>query len=289
MRLKYSGAGRSTINRNNRRSRIPQDKWVRSMGLDTDGTLFVDMANGIRLYDVCLNHSIPEAVSIRAEDLMKAENRSLYFRFHSALNEISELMLDALYDRDRPFKDGEVVVDAGARIGVFAAKISAAVGERGTVIAIEPEPKNYACLLKNIRANRLHNVVPVRKMLWSERRRLNLYLSAYPAAHSAYRDPFFASTGTALSVEADSLDTLLEDLGIDRVNFIKMDIEGAEAEALKGMKRTLESDVQMAIAAYHPVEGHPSLEDMVSRLATLGFQTTCADGIVRARRQPQRY
>jgi len=268
---------------------VSQDKWVRSMGLDTDGTLFVEIENGIRLYDLCLNHPLPEAVVLRAEDLMKAENRPLYFRFLSTLNEISELMFHGLYDRERPFKNGEIVVDAGARIGVFAAGISSAIGEQGKIIAIEPEPNNYACLLKNIETNRLYNVVPVRKMLWSEKTEMNLYLSTYAAAHSAYCSPFFGSTGKAIRVEADSLDNILDDWGIGRADFVKMDIEGSEAEALKGMIGILGSDVQMAIAAYHPIEGRPSFEEIVARLKVLGFHATYADGIVRACRNPQSY
>ena len=61
--------------------------------------------------------------------------------------------------------------------------------------------------------------------------------------------------GDSIRVEADTLDGILQELGIASVDFIKMDIEGSEIEALKGMRKTLESQVQLAIAAYHPVKG----------------------------------
>jgi FkbM family methyltransferase len=259
------------------------------MGLDTDGMLFVELENGLKLYDLCLNTSLPEAVSVRVEDLMKAENRALYYRFLSTLNEISELVYNGIYDRGRAFRKGEVVVDAGARIGTFAAKISSAVGDDGKIVAIEPEPNNYRCLLKNIEVNRLHNVIPVRKMLWSGKQDMRLFLSKYAAAHSAYCDAFFASTGESIPVEADSLDNVLKGLGLGPVGFIKMDIEGSETEALKGMERTLESDLQMAIAAYHPIDGQSAHTISIAQLETLGFHTSFADGIVRASRYPESY
>jgi hypothetical protein len=68
------------------------------------------------------------------------------------------------------------------------------------------------------------------------------------------------------------------------VDFVKMDIEGSEIAALKGMKRTLEGRVQLAIAGYHPVEGSLSHAIIMPQLEQLGFKTAYADGIVRARR-----
>jgi FkbM family methyltransferase len=265
---------------------MPRDKWVTSTGLDTDGTLFVDTENGIILYDTCLKTPLPKKVSLQAADLMKMENRPLYYRFHAALNEISEVMVNALYDRDFAFKKGDVVVDAGSRIGTFTAKISACVGEKGRIVAIEPEPENYACLVKNIRANRLDNVIPVRKILWSNPGRMPLYLSGNSFSHSTYCDAFFGSTGESIEVEADSLDNILEEAGIDRVDFIKMDIEGSEVEALKGMKKTLESDPAMAIAAYHPINGQPTYKAVIAELQRLGFKTSYSDEIVHALRNP---
>jgi FkbM family methyltransferase len=265
---------------------MPSDKWVTSLGLDTDGTLFVSTENGITLYDICLKTSLPKTAILQAADLMKMENRPLYYRFHATLTEISEVMFNTLYDRDFTFKKGDVVVDAGARIGTFTAKVSAAVGEKGRIIAMEPEPDNYACLLKNIRANRLDNVIPVRKMLWSGQRQMPLYLSGNTSAHSAYRDAFFGSTGESIDVEADSLDNILEASGVSRVDFVKMDIEGSEIEALKGMGKTLRSDVALAIAAYHPISGRPTYKAVVNELRRLGFKTSYGDEIVHARRSP---
>jgi FkbM family methyltransferase len=254
------------------------------MGLDVDGSLFVDIHNGIRLYDRCLDAGPPHAVLFDPGDLVRPENRRLYYSFLATLNEIDGVMIHAAYEGGYRFKRGDVVVDAGARIGTFAAKLSAALGREGRIIAIEPEPRNYACLRKNIEANRLDNVTAIQKMLWSHRQRLDLYLSLNAAAHSAYRDAFYGPTGETVGVEAEDLDGILEALGVDSVDFIKMDIEGSEIEALKGMKRTLQSSVQLGIAAYHPVGGRLTHAVIVPELEALGFEAAYADGIVRAKR-----
>ncbi len=259
---------------------MTQENWVKSLGLDSDGSLFVEIENGLTLYDLCLSTPLPAAVRIRPQDLMRIENRPLYYRFLTTLNEIDGVMFHPSYDKCYQVKKGDVVVDAGARIGTFTAKIAASVGDEGKVIAIEPEPRNYACLLKNIEANRLRNVVPISKMLWSRSGKLKLYLSANSAAHSAYCDPFYGPTGDSLSVEAETLDQILDDLGIESVHFIKMDIEGSELEALAGMQKTLRCTLHLAIAAYHPVQGTLSYLEIMPRLEQLGFRTSYSDGIV---------
>jgi FkbM family methyltransferase len=252
--------------------------------MDADGCLFVDVDSGIRLHDSCQQNPLPGPVTIRPQDLMKPENRQLYFRFLTTLNEIEGVIINSIYDGPHSLRRGAVVVDAGARIGTFAAKISAAIGEEGKVIAIEPEPRNIACLRKNIEANRLKNVTVIQKALWSQTGRLDMYLSGNAAAHSVYHDPFYSSTGNTIAVEADTLDSILSRLCIDSVDFIKMDIEGSEIEALTGMQKTLESTARLAIAAYHPVEGRLAHTIVAPQLAQLGFNVSYANGIVHAYR-----
>lgn len=62
-----------------------------------------------------------------------------------------------------------------------------------------------------------------------------------------------------------------------------MDIEGSEVEALKGMTKTLAHDAQLAIAAYHPVEGRLTNEIIIPQLKRLGFKVSFTEeGIVHA-------
>jgi FkbM family methyltransferase len=262
--------------------------WVQSLGLDVDGDLYVEIDSGIRIYDSCLKDRLPGEVKLRPEDLMRLEHRRLYYRFLSTLKEIETVVIQSGYEKGHVFHEGQVVVDAGARVGAFAMKISRAVGEDGRVLAIEPEPRSFALLMKNIRANGIRNIVAVQKALWSEPEELNLFLSGNGASHSIYPGPFYGSTGDSIRVQASTLDDILKGHEMASVDFIKMDIEGSEIEALKGMKRALGSRVHLAIAAYHPVEGSLAHERILPHLEQLGFEASLADGIVHARRSRTR-
>jgi FkbM family methyltransferase len=260
-----------------------RENWAKTLGLDKDGTLFVELDSGIVIYDAGCHPSLPHPAIINPEDLMRAENRRLYFCFLTTLNEISEIIYNSAYDERHQYRKGDVVVDAGARVGVFAAKAARAVGEEGKVIAIEPEPLNFARLVKNIKANRFENVIAVQKMLWSRQQKLDLYLSGNSASHSAYCGEFYSSTGESVSVDADTLDNILDGLGNRTVNFLKMDIEGSEVEALKGMEKTLKCDMQMAIAAYHPAGDARSDSVIIPQLERHGFSVDVTEaGIIQA-------
>jgi 3-dehydroquinate dehydratase len=89
--------------------------------------------------------------------------------------------------------------------------------------------------------------------------------------------------GDAEEIEVDTLDNILEELGVTRVDFIKMDIEGAEIQALEGMERTLkENDVRLVIAAYHEVDGKPTWKTIVPWLKQMGFRVRVRESYVYA-------
>ena len=134
------------------------------------------------------------------------------------------------------------------------------------------------CLKKNIEVNKLKNVTVIQKGLWSKKDRLKFYLKPVPGGHSlvTHKDSAIQIT----EVEVDTLDNILRELGVDRVNFIKMDIEGAEIEALKGMADTLgNNDVKLAIASYHKVDGQPTYKTIIPMMREMGFNSHFKDGI----------
>jgi FkbM family methyltransferase len=80
-----------------------------------------------------------------------------------------------------------------------------------------------------------------KKALWSSKCKLKLYTASTFTGHSSIRSialkkPF---SGKCVKVQADTLDNIIKDLGIDRVDVLLMNIESAEFEALKGAKKAL--------------------------------------------------
>lgn len=183
---------------------------------------------------------------------------------------------------------GDTVIDAGANIGLFTVKAAKEVGPEGRVIAIEPEKTHLEFLKRNIEANHLKNVEIVSKGVWSEGMKSSLYLYDNTGFHSVYSDEDFpkGSIHTGITdIELDTIDNVSRELGLKRVDFIKMDIEGAELEALIGAKETLAShDVKLSVAAYHRVHGEPTYKSIIPQLQELGYKVKKVENTVFARK-----
>jgi FkbM family methyltransferase len=156
---------------------------------------------------------------------------------------------------DGPYrvKSGSIVLDCGANVGDFVREALNA-GAR-LVIAIEPVPRSVACLERTfaseIAAGKVR-VVP--KGVWHEAGRLKMALHSN-ALHDSLIQAGDASVERYLEVPLTTIDALVAELGLPRVDFIKMDIEGAEPNALAGARRTIAAfRPQMSIATEHSPE-----------------------------------
>lgn len=177
---------------------------------------------------------------------------------------INQLVLN-VSEKEYHLKYGDTVADIGAHVGVFSIKAAREVGREGTVIAIEPEFENLAMLKKNIEINGLQNIIVIPKGVWSWKNNGNLYLTD-SRTHSLH-----TGGGQFVQIELDTLDNILEELGIPNVSFVKMNIEGAEVEALKGMTRILSHGRTIfVIAANHMVENKETSADVIKLLSREG-------------------
>ncbi len=155
---------------------------------------------------------------------------------------------------------GNVVVDIGAHIGWYSIQAAKAVGIAGRVIALEPDESNRNQLERNLTLNQIanHTIVP---------------LAAWSATGPVHWSPSEVSVWNKIdetrgptTVNAISLDDLVSRLSLPRVDWIKMDIEGAETEALVGAEVTLRR--------FHPalfIEVHECTEQVRSMLAGFGY------------------
>jgi len=131
---------------------------------------------------------------------------------------------------------GDVFLDVGAHIGKYTIPAAKRVGRNGLVIAIEPHPENYKTLTENIKLNDLNNVIALNIAAWKEEGILKLFIGDTHGRHSVKR-----CLGLGyVEVRAKALDEVIDQLKVRRVNLIKIDVEGAELEVLKGLARTLE-------------------------------------------------
>ena len=145
-------------------------------------------------------------------------------------------------------KTGWTVVDAGAHIGWYTLIASKKVGSKGKVLAIEPEPRNFSILCKNIRDNKLMNVIPLRIALSDKDGYERLAMSPSPAMHS-----IMPNSNYAILVKARKMDSLLKELDIKQIDLFKMDVEDAEFKVLKGSKNILKNGTRLIIESGRPI------------------------------------
>ena len=144
---------------------------------------------------------------------------------------------------------GDIVVDAGAHVGVFTRWALKQGAER--VIAIEPNPDNIICLERNFAEEiTAGKVTLVKAGIWDEVDNLELRIHDHITSRSTLMG--MSGISHAVTVPVRPLDAVLSELGVDRVDFIKMDIEGVERRALEGARQTIErSRPRMALCTYH--------------------------------------
>lgn len=149
-------------------------------------------------------------------------------------------------------KKGDVVLDIGANIGYYTLIFADLVGETGKVYAFEPDPTNFEILVKNIEVNGFKNIIPVNKAVTNTPGIISFYINKRNTGDNRIVD--FEGSGKKIEVESVALDDYFSDYK-GSVNFIKMDIQGAEGLALDGMKKLIERNRKIKIISeFWPIE-----------------------------------
>ena len=149
----------------------------------------------------------------------------------------------------RGVRSGDIVLDCGANIGAFTREALRSGAK--LVIAIEPAPENIVCLRRNLAAEIAEGRVTIyEKGVWDRDEELVLEVAAKnPGANAVCSD---SGGCVGPRIRLTTIDKLMSELALPRVDFIKMDIEGAERKALAGGAATLAKHrPRMAIATEH--------------------------------------
>jgi FkbM family methyltransferase len=188
-----------------------------------------------------------------------------------------EIFQDDVYGQEYKLKKGDVVLDLGAHVGMFVSKAIREIGDTGLVIAVEPSDVGQRYLRHN--CGLLPNVVLVQKAISDHDGTGKLYLSAESSCNSIMH-----KHKNSVDVGLVTVDSLVKQLELKQLDLIKIDIEGAELEALQGATKTLEQfDVKLAIAAYHQMQnGENEMPSVVRLLEDRGFKVACKGGYVYA-------
>lgn len=143
----------------------------------------------------------------------------------------------------KQIKENDVVLDIGANIGYFTLIAAKSVGKKGKVYAFEPDANNFSILNKNVEINGYRNIVLIKKAVSDKTGKSSFYLDKKDfGKHSLFN----LDNVERIEVETVKLDDYFN--GYDgKIDFIKMDIQGAEWLALGGMKSLLKNNPNIKI------------------------------------------
>ena len=188
---------------------------------------------------------------------------------------------------EKYLKKGMRVLDLGANIGFYTLLSSFKVGNEGKVFAFEPSPQNQKLISSSLKENSFSNVVVVNSAVSDFVGKSFLYVSPYyNSEHSLFN--FHYSSGTnnnlhKIEVDVTTVDKTLEETGDHAINLIKMDIEGSESKALKGMKKTLDENQNIVLITEFWPRGFDNAQsdprDYLDELSALGFRLHHIDEI----------
>jgi FkbM family methyltransferase len=142
---------------------------------------------------------------------------------------------------ERHIKPGMTVLDVGANLGLYTYTLSRLVGDAGQVCAFEPEPALFQCLERNCAANGLRNVRLFNAAVGDASGTATI---SHSPVNSGDNRVWGDAAGTGPSVRIVTLD---EALGATRPDFIKMDVQGYELKALRGMTRILRDTPRLMV------------------------------------------
>ncbi len=161
-----------------------------------------------------------------------------------------EYVEPALAHLDVLIRPGSFAIDLGAHYGNYTLPLSRLVGEAGMVYALEPGSHAFHVLKINILLNRARNVHLLRTAVGAENGQALLYQS-HDTSRNSFSQPDFPCEHWE-AVRVQRLDDIVAELGIERVDFIKADIEGAEELALRGAEETIRKHEPAILLELHP-------------------------------------
>lgn len=171
--------------------------------------------------------------------------------------------------RDVFFQDytpgpGDLIVDVGAGMGSELNLMCRSVGPAGRVYAIEADPLTFRCLQLRCELNRLDSVVAVHAAISDE---VGEAIISSEGHHLGHR---LVDGGPGSRVEALTLDELVRRHGIERIDYLKVNIEGAEERAFAGLRESFGLVRNIAVSC-HDFVGCPTRDAVTARLSAEGF------------------
>lgn len=132
---------------------------------------------------------------------------------------------------------GDTVLDIGANIGFHSLYFAELTGKTGKVISFEPIEVNFNAFKANLRLNNFPQISANNIALGNENKAIDIHIDSEQQNPGAFN--LLADGIKNCTIKCEKGDDFLKNLGVEKVNFMKIDVEGYEYEVLKGLKNTI--------------------------------------------------
>jgi len=252
------------VRKDNRSILIPQKHFIHARTIAREFDVFFDAV-------VCEQSNGRFVVDYSRPRLHTCKSSGLQFEL-AGFSERSDVVKGYLHWYTP--NPGDCVFDIGANCGISTYRFSKLVGHEGKVIALEPDPLNYALLRRNIARHNLRNVVAVHAAVANKRGLARFYADG--SLGSCLAD--LPSVGTVARVQFVPTVTLADAFARwGEPDFCKIDIEGAEIQVLASAKDLLaEARTHFALDTSHIVRGQPTARSIERIFRESGFEVESA-------------
>lgn len=176
------------------------------------------------------------------------------------LHGLREIFLEGVYNQNLP--EDSYIIDCGAHIGLSVIYLKS-ICPSAHIVCFEPDAKNFDLLQKNISSHKLENVDAQKEAVWIENTTLNFIQDGNMGSKIGE-----SNLSHSVTVKA----TRLKDYLDKKVDFLKMDIEGAEYKVLKDISGSLGNVNKMFIEYHGTFEQNNELLEILDLVSKAGFK-----------------
>jgi len=244
---------------------------INESGIDEEGDPFVKLDNGTLFFGgpnkANTDKLLYKLLSTSTKKKLKSECVQTAVDIVIRYKEAALMYGGPKKERNYSVKQGDSVSEMGAYQGFCSIKLAQKTGPSGKVVAIEPMPDNFRLLKKNKEANNLDHITIVNKGVWDSQKNLVFNRKVGDGQSSSIEMSY--SAGEKIEVPADTLDNIYSSIGLDHLDYIIIQLNGAEINGLRGLNKF--KPLNMSIAARYDTENVDAALAIKDLLNTRGY------------------
>lgn len=217
---------------------------------------------------------IKRSINGKSTPILKLRNGlSFYNANPNTLSIFKEIFLNNVYSQGEvKLDENDIVFDIGANVGVFSHYASQIKGTQ--VYAFEPHPKNFEFLSNNVKQNKIENIHCFEFALGSNNEDRILLEGNIAGGHKFSYNNISDRAEGSLKVKAVTFGQMMEELNLNRIDFVKLDCEGAEGEIIKSIGQEVFKRINKMAIEFHDNNSILNHEEILKELHIAGFKTS---------------